>query len=123
MKLSIKSFKVPELFVDIPTTATVGSLKVCDLSSLSLSLSLSQVTVCSKLHPRFFSRVFEILIQKNRKISESMMRCRFPTYIGKSYWSEICSIKTTNSMLKELLIGIFYRDNYTKNLNLSLFYK
>lgn len=27
MKLSIKSFKVPELFIEIPTTTTVGSLK------------------------------------------------------------------------------------------------
>lgn len=30
VKLSIKSFKVPELFIDIPETATIGSLKVCD---------------------------------------------------------------------------------------------
>ncbi|KAL1153516.1 hypothetical protein V6Z11_A09G181700 [Gossypium hirsutum] len=29
VKLRIKSFKVPELLVEIPTTATVGSLKVC----------------------------------------------------------------------------------------------
>jgi len=29
VKLSIKSFKVPELFIEIPATATVGSLKVC----------------------------------------------------------------------------------------------
>ena len=29
MKLSIKSFKVPDLFIEIPATATVGSLKVC----------------------------------------------------------------------------------------------
>lgn len=28
VKLRIKSFKVPELFVEIPETATVGSLKV-----------------------------------------------------------------------------------------------
>ncbi|KAM1307313.1 hypothetical protein ACFX2H_009581 [Malus domestica] len=27
LKLSIKSFKVPELFIEVPTTATVGSLK------------------------------------------------------------------------------------------------
>lgn len=33
MKLSIKSFKVPELFIDIPETATIGSLKVCDSTS------------------------------------------------------------------------------------------
>lgn len=30
VKLSIKSFRVPELFVEIPATATVGSLKVFD---------------------------------------------------------------------------------------------
>lgn len=28
VKLRIKSFKVPELFIEIPETATVGSLKV-----------------------------------------------------------------------------------------------
>lgn len=28
MKLGIKSFRVPELFIEIPETATVGSLKV-----------------------------------------------------------------------------------------------
>lgn len=26
---SIKSFKVPELYIDVPETATVASLKVC----------------------------------------------------------------------------------------------
>lgn len=30
VKLKIKSFKVPELFIEIPETATVGSLKVCN---------------------------------------------------------------------------------------------
>lgn len=30
VKLSIKSLKVPELLIEIPATATVGSLKVCD---------------------------------------------------------------------------------------------
>lgn len=30
VKLSIKSFKVPELFIDMPENATVGSLKVHD---------------------------------------------------------------------------------------------
>jgi len=29
-KFSIKSFKVPELFIEIPENATVGSLKVND---------------------------------------------------------------------------------------------
>jgi hypothetical protein len=29
VKLRIKSFKVPELLVEIPESATVGSLKVC----------------------------------------------------------------------------------------------
>lgn len=28
VKLGIKSFRVPEIFIDIPETATVGSLKV-----------------------------------------------------------------------------------------------
>ena len=28
VKLRIKSFRVPELFVDIPESATIGSLKV-----------------------------------------------------------------------------------------------
>lgn len=28
VKFSIKSFKIPELFIDVPETATVGSLKV-----------------------------------------------------------------------------------------------
>lgn len=28
VKLKIKSFKVPELYIEIPETATVGSLKV-----------------------------------------------------------------------------------------------
>ena len=28
MKFSIKSFKVPELYIEVPETATVGSLKV-----------------------------------------------------------------------------------------------
>lgn len=35
VQLSIKSFKVPELFVEIPETATVGSLKVNTISSNS----------------------------------------------------------------------------------------
>lgn len=30
VKLSIKSFRIPELFIEVPGTATVGSLKVCD---------------------------------------------------------------------------------------------
>lgn len=41
MKLRIKSFRVPELFVDIPETATVGSLKVTTLHSSSISLILT----------------------------------------------------------------------------------
>ena len=28
VKFSIKSFRVPELFIEVPETATVGSLKV-----------------------------------------------------------------------------------------------
>lgn len=28
VKFSIKSFKIPELLIDVPETATVGSLKV-----------------------------------------------------------------------------------------------
>lgn len=36
VKLRIKSFKVPELFVEIPTTATVGSLKVCNIAFSSV---------------------------------------------------------------------------------------
>jgi len=28
VKLSIKSFRIPELFIEVPETATVGSLKV-----------------------------------------------------------------------------------------------
>ncbi|XP_022754502.1 uncharacterized protein LOC111302883 isoform X1 [Durio zibethinus] len=38
VKLRIKSFKVPELFVEIPTTATVGSLKVCSIAFFSVVL-------------------------------------------------------------------------------------
>lgn len=33
MKLQIKSFRVPELFIEIPETATVASLKVLPLNS------------------------------------------------------------------------------------------
>ena len=40
VKLSIKSFRVPELFVEIPATATVGSLKVFDFFLLSYRNSL-----------------------------------------------------------------------------------
>lgn len=29
VKLKIKSFRVPELFIEIPENATVGSLKAC----------------------------------------------------------------------------------------------
>ena len=36
VKLCIKSFKVPELFVEIPTTATVGSLKVWSIAFFSV---------------------------------------------------------------------------------------
>lgn len=30
VKFSIKSFRVPELFIDVPETATIGALKVCN---------------------------------------------------------------------------------------------
>lgn len=36
VKLKIKSFRVPELFIEIPETATVGSLKVSNQISLCL---------------------------------------------------------------------------------------
>ena len=29
VKFSIKSFRVPELFIEVPETATIGALKVC----------------------------------------------------------------------------------------------
>lgn len=32
VKLRIKSFRVPELFIEIPETATVGSLKVSNIN-------------------------------------------------------------------------------------------
>ena len=37
VKLSINSFRIPELFIEVPDTATVGSLKVCDKMSLCRS--------------------------------------------------------------------------------------
>lgn len=40
VRLRIKSFRVPELFVEIPETATVGSLKVTSLSNFSFSFLL-----------------------------------------------------------------------------------
>jgi hypothetical protein len=40
VKLSIKSFKVPELVIEIPATATVGSLKVCHIG-MCLGLTLN----------------------------------------------------------------------------------
>lgn len=39
VRLRIKSFRVPELFVEIPETATVGSLKVTSLPSSLVSPS------------------------------------------------------------------------------------
>lgn len=32
VKFSIKSFKVPELYIEVPETASVGSMKVCACS-------------------------------------------------------------------------------------------
>ena len=34
VKLSIKSFKVPELFIEVPESTTIGSLKVCNFPVL-----------------------------------------------------------------------------------------
>jgi hypothetical protein len=42
VKLSIKSFKVPELFIEIPATATVGLLKVCDIACSLCFLNMLQ---------------------------------------------------------------------------------
>lgn len=47
VRLRIKSFRVPELFVEIPETATVGSLKVTSLTKVfdfSFLLIISVVT-------------------------------------------------------------------------------
>ena len=30
VKFSIKSFRVPELFIEVPETETIGALKVCN---------------------------------------------------------------------------------------------
>ncbi|CAN7107206.1 unnamed protein product [Brassica rapa subsp. narinosa] len=39
VKLSIKSFKIPELFIEVPETATVGSLKRTVMEAVSVLLS------------------------------------------------------------------------------------
>lgn len=46
VKLRIKSFKVPELLVEIPESATVGSLKVCTGHPLTIT--------CKKIAGFFF---------------------------------------------------------------------
>lgn len=40
VKLRIKSFKVPELFIEIPETSTVGSLKVHHIHLSSVYFSV-----------------------------------------------------------------------------------
>ena len=52
MKLRIKSFKVPELLVEIPESATVGSLKVC-AGHFSI--------MCKKVAGFFCSRDFPVV--------------------------------------------------------------
>lgn len=44
VKFSIKSFKVPELYIEVPETATVGSLKVCVLLFPSLVIKKHAIT-------------------------------------------------------------------------------
>ena len=41
VKFSIKSFRVPELYIDVPETATVGSLKVLKRQVFSFPFSLA----------------------------------------------------------------------------------
>ena len=84
MKISIKSFKVPELFIDIPTTAAVGSLKVCDLGSRHWIQKNKEMSESKRIIQKnkeniilFFFWVFEILIQKNKEMSLSKMWCGF----------------------------------------------
>lgn len=47
VRLRIKSFRVPELFVEIPETATVGSLKVTSLPNSSFFISVVTQFLCS----------------------------------------------------------------------------
>lgn len=51
VKFSIKSFKVPELYIEIPETATVGSLKVycsicvCEPFSTLMNYNKTQINI------------------------------------------------------------------------------
>lgn len=45
VKLRIKSFRVPELFIEIPETATVGSLKVLNINPTFLTCIAETKTV------------------------------------------------------------------------------
>jgi hypothetical protein len=58
VKLSIKSFRVPELYIDVPETATVGSLKVLKRQVFSfqfgnhilLSQKNKKIVILSRMH-------------------------------------------------------------------------
>lgn len=61
VKLSIKSFKVPELFIEIPATATVGSLKVC----ISFCRNMSYYFLKNFQVPQSTATLYSILIKAN----------------------------------------------------------
>jgi hypothetical protein len=48
VKFSIKSFRVPELYIDVPETATVGSLKVLKRRVFSFLFSLAIIFYLAK---------------------------------------------------------------------------
>lgn len=55
VKFSIKSFRVPELYIDVPETATVGSLKVLKRQVFSFQfgnhiLLNKRIVILSRMH-------------------------------------------------------------------------
>ncbi|OIW01240.1 hypothetical protein TanjilG_10401 [Lupinus angustifolius] len=76
VKLSIKSFKVPELFIDIPETATIGSLKRTVLEAVTAALG-DELQVGILLQGKKFRDESKTLIQTGISQDDKHHRLRF----------------------------------------------
>lgn len=61
VKFSIKSFRVPELYIEVPETTTVGSLKVCDLLG-SVLVNLFHRFISSGITPNVITLGFSTCV-------------------------------------------------------------
>ncbi|CAL0304488.1 unnamed protein product [Lupinus luteus] len=99
VKLCIKSFKVPELFIDIPETATIGSLKRTVLEAVTAVLG-NELEVGILLQGKKFRDENKTLIQTGISQDDTHHRLRFmlePRYTQispPSYNKDPCLLTT-----------------------------